>query len=114
MTFPGKTSWSAQHGHWLRAQRFDQPAQQFVLNELLLAARHAEERLARVEAAIEAALPSWSLAPVVEALQALRGIKLVTAATVMAEIGDLRRFGNPRQLMGYLGLVPAERRKRPG
>jgi transposase len=107
--FPGKTSWGAQHGHWLRAQCFDHPAQQFVLHELLLAARHAEERLARVEAAIKDAVPSWSLAPVVEALQALRGIKLVTAATVMAEIGDLRRFDNPRQLMGYLGLVPGER-----
>ncbi len=80
-----------------------------MLNELLLAARHAEERPARIEAAIGAALPSWSLAPVVEALQALRGIRLVIAATVMAEIGELRRFDNPRQLMGYLGLVPAER-----
>jgi transposase len=107
--FPGKTTWGAQHGHWLRAQRFDHPAQQFVLHELLLAARHAEERLARVEAAIEDAVPSWSLAPVVEALQALRGVKLVTAAAIMAEIGDLRRFDSPRQLMGYLGLVPAER-----
>ena len=62
-----------------------------------------------MEAAIAEAVPSWSLAPIVEALQALRGVKLVTAATIMAEIGDLRRFENPRQLMDYLGLVPAER-----
>ena len=106
--FPGKKAWGAQHGHWLRTQRFDHPAQQFVLHELLLAARPAEERLARVAAAINDAVSSWSLAPVVETLQALRGVKLVTAATLMAEIGDLRRFDNPRQLMGYLGLVPAE------
>lgn len=107
--FPGKKTWGAMHGHWLRSQRFEHPAQQFVLYELLLAARHAEERLARVDAAIAEAVPPWSLAPVVEALQALRGVNLVTAATIMAEVGDLCRFENPRQLMGCLGLVPAER-----
>jgi len=74
-----------------------------------LAAQHAVERLKRTEAAIIEFLPSWSLAPVVDALQALRGVQLVTAATIMVEIGDLRRFNSPRQLMGYLGLVPGER-----
>jgi len=54
------------------------------------------------------ALPGWSLAPVVRALQALRGIALVTAATIIAELGDLTRFANPRHLMAYLGLVPSE------
>jgi len=73
------------------------------------AAQHAAERLERVDAALVEFLPTWSLAPVVEALQALRGVQLVTAATIMVEIGDLRRFDNPRQLMGYLGLVPGER-----
>jgi transposase len=67
-----------------------------VLQELLLAARHAEERLQRMEAAVIEFLPKWSLAPTVEALQALRGINLVTAATIAAEIGDLRRFNSPR------------------
>jgi len=84
-------------------------AQHLALQELLLAVRHAGEQLERIEAAILELLPKWSLAPVVEALQALRGINLVTAATVMAEIGDLQRFENPRQLMAYLGLVPGER-----
>ena len=50
----------------------------------------------------------WSLAPLVESLQALRGIALVSAATLVAELGDIARFGNPRQLMAYLGLVPSE------
>jgi transposase len=76
---------------------------------MLLAVRHAGERLGRIDAAIVEFLSSRSLAPVVEALRALRGINLVTAATIMAEIGDLRRFDRPRQLMGYLGLVPGER-----
>jgi transposase len=54
-------------------------------------------------------VPNWSLAPVVDALQALRGVQLISAATIMVELGDLRRFDTPRQLMGYLGLVPGER-----
>jgi transposase len=107
--FPGKKTWGAAHRHWLQAQRVEHPAHGLVLQELLLAVRHAEERLKRVEAAIVEFLPNWSLAPVVDALQALRGISLIGAATIMAEIGDLRRFENPRQFMGYLGLVPGER-----
>jgi transposase len=107
--FPGKKTWGATHRHWLEKQRFEHPAHGLVLQEMLLAVRHAEERLERIEAAIAEFLPTWSLAPVVEALQALRGIGLVGAVTIMAEIGDLRRFDSPRQLMGYLGLVPGER-----
>jgi transposase len=108
-TSPGKKTWGARHTQWLQAQRFDHLAQHLVLQELLLAVRHAHERRERIEAAIAELLPQWSLAPVVEALQALRGINLVTAVTVMAEVGDLRRFESPRQLMGYLDLVPGER-----
>ena len=108
-TYPGKKTWGARHRQWLQAQRFEHPAQQLVLLEMTHAAQHALERLDRVNAALEEFLPTWSLAPVVGALQALRGIQLVTAATIMVEIGDLRRFDNPRQLMGYLGLVPGER-----
>ena len=55
----------------------------------------------RLEAHIEAVLPEWSIAPVVEALQALRGVRLVAAATLVAELGDITRFTNPRQLMAY-------------
>jgi transposase len=107
--FPGKKTWGATYKHWLQKQVFEHPAHGLVLQELLLAVRHAEERLERVEAAITEFLPTWSLAPVVDALQALRGVGLIGAVTIMAEIGDLRRFDSPRQLMGYLGLVPGER-----
>ena len=51
----------------------------------------------------------WSLAPVVEALQAMRGLNLITAVSFLAEIGDLSRFESPRQLMAFLGLTPSER-----
>ena len=115
--FPGKKTWGAMYKHWLQKQSFEHPAHGLVLQELLLAVRHAEERLQRVEVAITEFLPTWSLAPVVDALQALRGVGLIGAVTIMVEIGDLgsapsrdlRRFDNPRQLMGYLGLVPGER-----
>jgi transposase len=53
-------------------------------------------------------LPDWTLAPVVAALQTMRGMASVNAATLIAELGDLSRFANPRQLMAYLGLVPSE------
>jgi len=56
----------------------------------------------------EAMLPNWTLAPVVAALQTMRGMVLVNAATLIAELGDLSRFANLRQLMAYLGLVPSE------
>ncbi len=95
--------------NWLNTQRFDQPAHGLVIQELLLAARHAKERLERADDAIIEVLPTWSLAPVVAALQALRGIGLISAVIIMAEIGDLCRFDNPRQLMGYPGVVPVER-----
>jgi transposase len=108
-SYPGKKTWGARHRQWLQSQRFDHPAQQLVLQEMTLAVQHAQERLKRIEAAIAEFVPEWSLAPVVEALQALRGVQLINAATIMVELGDLRRFDNPRQLMGYLGLVPGER-----
>jgi transposase len=107
--FPGKTTWGARHERWLAEQAFNHPPQQFVLQELILAARHAKERLERIEVAIVEFTPGWSLAPLVEALQALRGIRLPTAVTIVAEIGDLGRFDTARQFMGYLGLVPSER-----
>jgi transposase len=107
--YPGKKTWGVRHMNWLNTQRFDQPAHGLVIQELLLAARHAKERLERTDDAIVEFLPTWSLAPVVGALQALRGIGLISAVIIMAEIGDLCRFDNPRQLMGYLGLVPGER-----
>lgn len=108
-SYPGKKTWGARHRQWLQAQRFDHPAQQLVLQEMALAAQHAQERLQHIEAAIVEFVPTWSLAPVVDALQALRGVQLISAATIMVELGDMRRFDNPRQLMGYLGLVPGER-----
>lgn len=107
--YPGKSTWGARYLRWVQAQHFDHPAHQIVLQETIEAARVAVERVDRLERTIEEFLPTWSLAPVVVALQALRGVNLITAVTFVTEVGDLQRFENPRQLMGYLGLVPGER-----
>src|ERR671939_991698 len=107
--FPRKKSWGARYRSWLETQSFEHPADQIVLQESIESVRLAEERLARLDRAIGEFLPTWSLAPLVEALQALGGVDLVTAVTFVVEVGDIRRFESPRQLMGYLGLVPGER-----
>jgi transposase len=107
--FPRKTTWGARHLRWLQEQKFDHPAHQIALQEMVEAVRLSRERVLRLEAAIEEFVPQWSLAPVVQALQALRGVDLIVAVTFTVEIGDLSRFDSPRQLMAYLGLVPSER-----
>ena len=53
-------------------------------------------------------LGTWSLRPTVEALMCLRGVAMITAMTVLAELGDLTRFDTPRQLVGFLGHAPSE------
>ena len=107
--FPGKKSWGARYQRWLQEQQFDHPAHQIVLQEAVEAVRLCKERLDRLERVIEEFVPKWSLGHIVVALQALRGIDIVTSVTFVAELGDLARFETPRQLMGYLGLTPGER-----
>jgi transposase len=107
--FPRKATWGARYLRWLQEQKFAHPAHQIVLQEAVEAVRLAKERVERLERLIEALVPTWSLAPIVTALQALRGVNLIVAVTFVAEIGDLRRFESPRHLMAYLGLVPSER-----
>lgn len=94
---------------WLQEQRFDHPAHQIALQEMVEAVRVSKERVERLEHAIEEFVPTWSLAPLVRALQALRGVNLIIAITFVTEVGDVSRFESPRQLMGFLGLVPSER-----
>ena len=96
------------HRRWLAGLRFEQEIHHVVLEDLIATVEAATERRDRLTRQIEMVLPDWSLAPVVRALQALRGIALVNAATIMAELGDLTRFAHPRHLMAYLGLVPSE------
>jgi len=105
----GGKPWSKKHRLWLGALVFAEAAHGLMFAELLEALDQAQARCDRLSDDIEELVPTWSLAWLVEALQALRGYALINAATVAAEIGDPRRFDSPRQLMGYLGLVPSER-----
>lgn len=100
--------WTMRYRRWLQSQNFSHPAHQIALQEMLQAERNATERVDRLTGHIEALVPEWDLAPAVNALQALRGVALISAVTFMAEIGDVRRFESPVKLMAYLGLVPSE------
>jgi transposase len=83
-------------------------AQQIVLQDYIHAVEDSEKRIARLVDQIEQLLGQWSMAPVVSAFQAMRGVAFINAITIVAEIGDFSRFKNPRQLMAYIGLVPSE------
>jgi transposase len=106
--YSGKKTWSKAHMTWLASQKLEYPEQRIAFEEMLLAVRQAQERVARLEEAIRVAVPDWSLAAAVEGLMAMRGIDMIAATAFLAEIGDLSRFQTPRELMGYLGLVPSE------
>jgi transposase len=104
----GRPAWTKLHRRWLAGLKFEQAAHHLVLEDYIQTVEAAEARRNRLTAQIAAMLPDWTLAPTVAALQTMRGMALVNAATVIAELGDLSRFANPRQLMAYLGLVPSE------
>jgi len=106
--YEGKSSWIPAHLRWLSELVLPQPAQQIAFQEYLNTVTAASERVARLEGQIRDQVNSWHMKPWVEALQSLRGIQLVAATTIVAELGDVRRFDNPRQLSAYVGLVPSE------
>ena len=105
----GAKNWTRAHRRWLATVRFAHPAQQIVLQDYIHTVEEGEARRDGLTARIEELVPAWSMAPLVHALQALRGVAPITAVTLVAELGDPTRFDTPRQLMAYLGLVPSER-----
>ena len=102
-------AWRMAYRRWLSTLAFEHPAQQIAFQDYVDAVMDGERRLQRVEEQISNLLPEWTLRPVVDALQAMRGIALINAVVLVAEVGDFTRFSNPRQLMAYFGLVPGER-----
>ena len=106
VVYAGKSAWTAAHLRWLASLALPHAAQQIAFQEYLHAVSESGARIARLEQSLLDALAGWSLAPVVAALQALRGVQLIAAVTLVAEIQDFHRFDNPRRLMAYLGLVP--------
>lgn len=113
IVYEGRSSWTAAHLRWIARIKLPEPAQQLAFQEYLHAITEATARIARLEQALRDLLATWPLAPVVAALQALRGVQLVAAITLVAEIQDFWRFASPRHLMAYLGLVPGERSSGP-
>ena len=108
LRYPRRTSWSKTFYRWLARLSFPSAGTQTAFTEYWQAVSAADERVARLTTALPRAIVGWRFESVVQALQALRGIDVISAIGVVAEIGDIARFSHPRQLMSYLGLVPSE------
>ena len=106
--YTGRANWSPAHLRWLSEVVCPTPAQHIVFQEYVQTVTEQTARLGRLELELHEQVQTWRLSPVVEALQALRGVQFTVAVTTVAELGDLTRFENPRQLMNYLGLTPSE------
>lgn len=106
--YTGRATWGPAHLRWLAEVVCATPAQQIVFQEYVRAVNEHTERLQRLEQELQEQVKSWHLQPVVAALEGLRGVQCTVAVTLVAELGDLTRFENPRQVMKYLGLIPSE------
>ncbi len=111
--YTGRANWNAAHRRYLARITLPTPAQRIVFQEYVLAVDEQVERVGRIEGELDELASSWRLYPVVEGLQALRGVQWVVAMTVVAELGDLTRFDNPRQLAAFVGLIPSEHSSGP-
>ena len=106
--YAGKCAWTLAHRRWLSDLRLDHAAQRIALEEYLAVVDEATARLQRIEDSLLEQVTTWRFAPVVAALQALRGVDTIAAIILVTELGDLTRFDSPRELMAFLGLVPSE------
>ena len=111
--YPGRKNWTKTHFRWLERQRAECRVEQIVFEEYLEAVRQAQARTARLEQQLKEQLAGWSLGPTARALMAFRGVDWLAAMTLLAELGDISRFSNPRELMSYLGLTASEHTSGP-
>jgi transposase len=100
--------WTCKHWKWIKVQEFPEEASRRVFSDYIHTVVQALERVQRLTADIRELVERWTLGPLVRALQALRGVDLITAVVLAAEIGEFKRLRSPKQLMAYLGLVPSE------
>ena len=98
---------------WFETVNFDQPVQQIVFQEYVDTVLACGKRVRGLDEQLERVARESVFWPVIEALMALRGVNLLSATTIVAEIGDLHRFASAPQLMAYLGLVPSEHSSGP-
>ncbi|TKG57128.1 IS110-like element ISVisp2 family transposase, partial [Vibrio tasmaniensis] len=101
-------NWSKKHLRWLTDLILPHHSQQIVLQEMIITINERIQRLQRLDNELLHQVKNWRYYPVVKAIQAMRGVRLLVALGTIAELGDLRRFDHPRKLMAYLGLVPTE------
>jgi len=106
----GVKSWTLKHLAWVKALHFEHAAQEATFLDYLHEVEHAAERVSRLDTSLDQAISDApdAMRALVAGLQALRGIKQLSAATIVAEVGFLSRFQKPKQLMGYSGLVSSE------
>jgi transposase len=104
----GMSSWTLRHREWLHKVKLPRANQKVVLREMLLTLEQARDRRQRLDAELELASQLSPLATLIQAFQCLRGIQVISATRLAAELGDVRRFTTPRQMMAYVGLVPSE------
>ena len=107
-SYSGKSNWTLAHYRWLEEMKFEQAVQQIVFQEYVDTVKAMTKRVEALDKQIESAAPQCVFWAVIQALMALRGVNLLTAVTIVAEIGDLKRFTSAPQLMAYLGVVPSE------
>ena len=113
ITYEGRSTWTAAHLRWLSRLKMQHAAQQIGFQEYLHSVTESSARIVRLEQAMRDALPDWNLKPLVQALQAMRGVQLIAAMTLVAELQDFTRFESARKLMAYVGLVPGEHSSGP-
>jgi transposase len=101
-------NWSYKYRQWLQTLTFENPCSKIVYQEYLHHIHEIQERIKRLENEIETQGTKGVHALSIQALQSLRGIALITATTLVAEIGSFKRFRSPKQFMSYIGLVPSE------
>lgn len=102
------TKWKTVHRHWLDSLKFENRALQLTFQEYLHSLDEIEQRIKRLDQEIHEQAMNSVQAPVIEALQTLRGVKEITAVTLAVEVGDFGRFATAREFMGYTGMVPSE------
>jgi len=106
--YSGQSHWSNAHMNWIADIKMPHRAQQVALQEYVHSVKENSERVDRLTKQIQELLLLWKHAPMVKALQSLRGVSLIVAVTTISEVGDLTRFDSPKQFMAYLGLVPSQ------
>ncbi|EIQ48550.1 transposase IS116/IS110/IS902 family protein [Shigella sonnei 3233-85] len=106
--YVGRADWGPAHRRWLSKYSFESPWRQLAFDEHRRTIEDRQAQCERLESALKEAVTEWRLYPVVEALQAMRGIQFITAVGLISELGDLTRFEHPRQLMSWFGITPSE------